>query len=83
MTRDADGNAWGRLLEFHDQDEQAAPLGHAARMLAGDGSEYRRALLSQGLQIAPSATSAATADGIPANRTRKDARALCHENRLA
>lgn len=51
-TRDSDGDAWGYLLEFDD------PLGHArswampARMLAGDGSEYRSVLLSLGLRIA-------------------------------
>jgi len=54
MTRDADGNAWGRLLEFHDQDNRPHRWAMPLELLAGDGSEYRRALLSQGLQIAPS-----------------------------
>ena len=54
MTRDADGNAWGRLLEFHDQDDKPHRWAMPLELLAGDGSEYRRALLSQGLQIAPS-----------------------------
>jgi putative DNA primase/helicase len=50
-TRDFEGNGFGFLLEFKD------PLGHAklwpipARMLSGDGNEYRAALLSFGLRI--------------------------------
>ncbi len=50
-TRDFEGNGFGYLLEFKD------PLGHAklwpmpARMLSGDGNEYRAALLSMGLRI--------------------------------
>ena len=56
MTRDADGNAWGRLLEFVDDDGRPHRWAMPLELLAGDGSEYRRALLSQGLQIAPSAT---------------------------
>jgi putative DNA primase/helicase len=53
-TRDQDGGGWGYLLQFAD------PLGHAkqwampARMLSGDGGEYRAALLNMGLRIAPS-----------------------------
>jgi putative DNA primase/helicase len=52
-TRDFEGNGFGYLLEFKD------PLGHAklwplpARMLSGDGNEYRAALLSMGLRIEP------------------------------
>ena len=51
FTRDQDGGGWGYLLTFAD------PLGNAktwpmpARMLAGDGNEYRSYLLSQGLRI--------------------------------
>jgi putative DNA primase/helicase len=50
-TRDFEGNGFGYLLEFRD------PLGHAklwpmpARMLSGDGNEYRAALLNLGLRI--------------------------------
>jgi uncharacterized protein (DUF927 family) len=54
MTRDADGNSWGRLLEFHDLDNHPHRWAMPLDLLAGDGSEYRRELLSQGLQIAPS-----------------------------
>lgn len=54
LTRDQDGGGWGYLLTFAD------PLGHAkqwampARMLSGDGGEYRATLLNMGLRIAPS-----------------------------
>lgn len=50
-TRDQDGGGWGYLLQFAD------PLGHAkqwampARMLSGDGAEYRGMLLAMGLRI--------------------------------
>jgi len=53
MTRDADGNAWGRLLEFHDQDNRPHYWAMPLELLAGDGSEYRRTLLSMGLEVAP------------------------------
>jgi putative DNA primase/helicase len=52
-TRDFEGNGFGYLLEFDD------PLGHRktwpmpARMLSGDGNEYRSVLLSMGLRIEP------------------------------
>ena len=52
LTRDQDGGGWGYLLTFAD------PLGHAkqwampARMLSGDGGEYRATLLNMGLRIA-------------------------------
>jgi putative DNA primase/helicase len=52
-TRDFEGSGFGSLLEFDD------PLGHRkawpmpARMLSGDGAEYRSVLLSMGLRIEP------------------------------
>jgi putative DNA primase/helicase len=52
-TRDFEGNGFGCLLEFDD------PLGHRkawpmpARMLSGDGNEYRSVLLSMGLRVEP------------------------------
>ncbi len=52
-TRDADGNSWGVLLEFNDADDRPHRWVMPLELLAGDGNEYRRALLSQGLQIAP------------------------------
>ena len=54
LTRDQDGGGWGYLLTFAD------PLGNPkrwampARMLAGDGGEYRAMLLNMGLRIATS-----------------------------
>jgi putative DNA primase/helicase len=52
MIRDAHGNAWGRLLEFPDQDGKLHRVILLMEALAGDGSEYRRLLLSHGLRIA-------------------------------
>jgi putative DNA primase/helicase len=54
LTRDQDGGGWGYHLRFAD------PLGHVktwampARMLAGDGGEYRAFLMGQGLRIGTS-----------------------------
>lgn len=53
MTRNADGEAWGRLLEFRDQDGQLHQWACPMELLAGDCSEFRRVLLSMGLTIAP------------------------------
>lgn len=52
-TRDQSGGGWGYRVSFRD------PLGHLkicsipARLLSGDGGEYRSNLLSLGLQISP------------------------------
>jgi putative DNA primase/helicase len=49
--RDFDGNGWGYVLAFCD------PRGHAkqwvlpSRLLAGDGTEFRAALMEMGLQV--------------------------------
>jgi putative DNA primase/helicase len=56
LTRDQDGNSWGFLLQFTDPQGHAKQWAMPARMLAGDGGEYRAALLNMGLRIAPSAT---------------------------
>ncbi len=54
LTRDHDGGGWGYHLRFAD------PLGHIktwampARMLSGDGAEYRAYLMGQGLRIGTS-----------------------------
>ncbi len=51
LTRDIDGNNHGRLLEFIDaggtRKEWAMPM----ELLAGDGTQFRAALLSMGLRI--------------------------------
>lgn len=51
-TRDADGDGWGYLLEFDDPTGKPRTWAMPARLLAGDGSEKRSALLSMGLRIA-------------------------------
>jgi putative DNA primase/helicase len=51
-TRDAEGDGWGYLLEFDDPTGKLRTWAMPARLLAGDGSEYRSALLSMGLRIA-------------------------------
>lgn len=55
LTRNADGEAWGRLLEFVDPDGNAHTWACPMEMLASDGAEFRRVLLSMGLEIAPGA----------------------------
>lgn len=53
-TRDEMGFNHGRLLEFKDPDGIHHQWAMPMEMLAGDGTEYRRILLSRGLEIAPS-----------------------------
>ena len=53
-TRDQDGNGWGYLLTFPDPLNRPKQWAMPSRMLAGDGGEYRAALLSMGLRIATS-----------------------------
>lgn len=53
-TRDQDGSGWGYLLAFADPLGQAKQWAMPARMLAGDGGEYRQMLLNMGLLIATS-----------------------------
>ncbi len=52
LTRDADGQGWGYLLEFMDPAGHARQWAMPARMLAGDGAEFRGVLMAQGLRIA-------------------------------
>ncbi len=51
QTRDADGGAWGYLLTFDDPLGNAKQWAMPARMLSGDGGEYRATLLHMGLRI--------------------------------
>lgn len=53
LTRNEDGEAWGRLLEFPDEDGRWHRWACPMELLAGDGTEFRRILLSEGLRIAP------------------------------
>jgi len=52
LTRDADGQGWGYLLEFSDPAGVSRQWAMPARMLAGDGAEFRSVLLALGLRIA-------------------------------
>lgn len=54
LTRDEAGNAWGYLLTFADPLGREKQWAMPARMLAGDGGEYRSMLLAMGLRIATS-----------------------------
>lgn len=54
LTRDQDGSGWGYLLTFSDPLSRRKQWAMPARMLSGDGGEFRAALLNQGLRIAPS-----------------------------
>ena len=54
LTRDQDGQGWGYLLQFTDPLGKPKQWAMPARMLSGDGGEYRAALLNMGLRIATS-----------------------------
>jgi putative DNA primase/helicase len=56
-TRDGEGGEWGYFLEFDDPEGNKKMWAMPARMLAGDGNEYRQNLLSLGLQIGTSQVS--------------------------
>jgi len=72
-TRDAAGQSWGRLLEFPDLDGRVHRWAVPMQALAGDGLEFRQALLDRGLRIAPSAKArqrlAMYVQSAPADRT--------------
>ncbi|NGX34814.1 MAG: hypothetical protein K1060chlam1_01171 [Candidatus Anoxychlamydiales bacterium] len=53
ITRDHNNENHGRLLQFYDSDNKPHEWPMPMELLAGDGTEYRKALLSMGLQIAP------------------------------
>lgn len=54
MTRDAKSGAWGRLLEWCDDDDIRHQWAMPLELLQGDGSDVRRELARLGLSIAPS-----------------------------
>lgn len=54
LTNDQDGNGWGYLLNFADPLGRRKQWAMPSRMLAGDGAEYRGALMGMGLRIATS-----------------------------
>lgn len=51
VTRDSENKAWGRLLHFKDKDGHVHEWAMPMEMLSGDGADYRRQLLSMGLEI--------------------------------
>jgi len=52
---DANGCDWAMLLEFADYRGRTHRWAAPTRLLAGDGTEFRAALLSMGLRLAPGA----------------------------
>ncbi len=50
-TRDQDGGGWGYYLTFADPLGTIKQWAMPARMLSGDGGEYRATLLNMGLQL--------------------------------
>ena len=52
LTRDQSGGGWGYLLTFDDPLNHLKQWAMPARMLSGDGGEYRATLLNMGLRIA-------------------------------
>lgn len=52
MTRNQEGAGWGYLLTFADMLGVVHQWAMPARMLSGDGGEYRATLLNMGLRIA-------------------------------
>lgn len=55
-TRDTKGRAWGRLLEWRDDDGAAHQWAMPLDLLEGDGADVRRELASRGLHISPTKT---------------------------
>ena len=55
-TNDADGHGWGFLLRFADPLGREKTWPMPARLLAGDGGEYRATLLNMGLSLSPAPT---------------------------
>lgn len=53
-TRDASNGEWGRLLEWHDDDQVLHRWAMPLEQLQSDGAEVRRVLARMGLFIAPS-----------------------------
>ena len=56
LTRDQEGQGWGYLLQFADPLGKPKQWAMPARMLSGDGGEYRAVLLNMGLRIATAPT---------------------------
>lgn len=52
-TRDGMGNAWGRLLQWHDDERRLHQWAMPMNLLKGDGSDIRGELFDQGVMISP------------------------------
>lgn len=52
-TRDSTGNAWGRLLQWHDDERRLHQWAMPMNLLKGDGSDIRGELFDQGVMISP------------------------------
>ncbi|WP_296240573.1 MULTISPECIES: DUF927 domain-containing protein [unclassified Psychrobacter] len=50
-TRDTSSSTWGRLLQWHDDDNELHKWAMPSSLLQGDAREYRKELASQGLNI--------------------------------
>lgn len=75
-TRDAGGGSWGVLLRWKDPDAREHEWAMPRAILAGDGTELRRALLDGGLFIAPGRKAREMLTAYLAS-VRVDARATC------
>jgi uncharacterized protein (DUF927 family) len=75
-TRDAKGDAWGRLLRWADSEGRAHQWAMPMSLLAGDGNEYRARLLDGGLFLAPG-RKAREKLTVYLQTVRPQARALC------
>lgn len=53
LTRDEQSVGWGYVLAFTDRDHKTKSWTLAAELLAGDGLEMRKILMSMGLRITP------------------------------
>lgn len=77
-TRDDSDGEWGWLLELSDPDGNRKQWVMPKRMVSGDGNEYRAALLSMGLDIAPSSKAKTLLTSYIQNQGREvEARARC------
>jgi putative DNA primase/helicase len=76
LTRDSNGGDWGYLLTFDDPAGQPRQWAAPAKMLAGDGAEFRGVLLSLGLRIS-TATRARSLLATYVQSRRVDAFARC------
>ena len=53
LTRDENSGDWGRMLEWIDDDRKKHQWAMPLELMEGDGSEVRRELAKQGLNISP------------------------------